>query len=100
MLSSCRVIDCTDERGQLAGLMLAQLGADVLLVEPPGGSSAGWCPPFAGDRAGAETGLWHWAYNSGKRSVIADLTSPAGRSRLDDLVGEADVLLWTGRPDE
>ena len=52
MLSSYRVIDCTDERGQLAGFMLAQLGADVLLVEPPGGSSARRCPPFAGDRAG------------------------------------------------
>jgi crotonobetainyl-CoA:carnitine CoA-transferase CaiB-like acyl-CoA transferase len=72
MLSSYRVIDCTDERGQLAGFMLAQLGADVLLVEPPGGSSARWCPPFAGDRPGPETSLWHWAYNRGKRSVGGD----------------------------
>ena len=36
MLSSYRVIDCTDERGQLAGFMLAQLGAEVILVESPG----------------------------------------------------------------
>jgi crotonobetainyl-CoA:carnitine CoA-transferase CaiB-like acyl-CoA transferase len=100
MLSSYRVIDCTDERGQLAGFMLAQLGAEVLLVEPPGGSSARWCPPFAGDRSGTEASLWHWAYNRGKRSVVADLTTPAGRSRLDDLVADGDVLLWTGRPNE
>ena len=100
MLSSYRVIDCTDERGQLAGFMLAQLGADVLLVEPPGGSSARRCPPFAGDRAGSDTSLWHWAYNRGKRSVVVDLTTAAGRSRLDDLVADGDVLLWTGRPSE
>ncbi len=100
MLSPYRVVDCTDERGQLAGFMLAQLGADVLLVEPPGGSSARWCPPFAGDRAGSDTSLWHWAYNRGKRSVVADLTTAAGRSRLDDLVADADVLLWAGRPNE
>ncbi len=100
MLSSYRVIDCTDERGQLAGFMLAQLGADVLLVEPPGGSSARWCPPFAGDRPGPDTSLWHWAYNRGKRSVVTDLTTAAGRSQLDDLVADGDVLLWTGRPNE
>ena len=45
---SCRVIDCTDDRGQLAGFMLAQLGADVVLLEPPGGSPARYRPPFAG----------------------------------------------------
>jgi crotonobetainyl-CoA:carnitine CoA-transferase CaiB-like acyl-CoA transferase len=100
MLSSYRVIDCTDERGQLAGLVLAQLGADVILVEPPGGSSARWCPPFAGDRRDADSSLWHWAYNRGKRSVIADLTTDAGRARLDDLVADGDVLLWAGRPGE
>jgi crotonobetainyl-CoA:carnitine CoA-transferase CaiB-like acyl-CoA transferase len=100
MLSSYRVIDCTDERGQLAGFMLAQLGAEVLLVEPPGGSSARQCPPFAGDRVGPDTSLWHWAYNRGKGSVVADLTTPAGRSRLDDLVADSDVLLWTGRPND
>jgi crotonobetainyl-CoA:carnitine CoA-transferase CaiB-like acyl-CoA transferase len=100
MLSSYRVIDCTDERGQLAGFMLAQLGAEVLLVEPPGGSSARWCPPFAGDRPGPDSSLWHWAYNRGKRSVVADLTIPEGRSRLDELVVGGDILLWTGRPNE
>ena len=100
MLSSYRVIDCTDERGQLAGFMLAQLGADVVLVEPPGGSPARRRPPFAGDRPGLETSLWHWAYNRGKRSVVGgphDGRRP--RRALDDLAADADVLLWTGRPE-
>ncbi len=100
MLSPYRVIDCTDERGQLAGFLLAQLGAEVLLVEPPGGSTARHLPPFAGDRPGPERGLWHWAYNRGKGSVTADLATAAGRERLAELATGADVLLWTGRPGE
>ncbi len=112
MLSPYRVIDCTDERGQLAGFLLAQLGADVVLLEPPGGSSARHLPPFAGDHpdpaagrpdtaaggADTERSLWHRAYNRGKRSITADLATPGGRQRLAALAAGADVLLWTGRP--
>ena len=48
MLSPYRVIDLTDERGVLAGQMLADLGADVIQVEPPGGSTGrGGAPLFA-----------------------------------------------------
>jgi crotonobetainyl-CoA:carnitine CoA-transferase CaiB-like acyl-CoA transferase len=39
MLSSYRVLDLTDERGAMAGFILAALGADVIAVEPPGGST-------------------------------------------------------------
>ncbi|MDH4145897.1 MAG: CoA transferase [Acidimicrobiia bacterium] len=100
MLGSIRVLDCTDERGQLAGFMLAQLGADVVLVEPAGGSSARHLAPFAGDEPDPETGLWHWAYNRGKRSVVADHRSAAGRARLAALAERADVLLCNGEPAE
>ncbi|MFN0028213.1 MAG: CoA transferase [Acidimicrobiales bacterium] len=100
MLSQCRVIDCTDERGQLAGFLLAQLGAEVILVEPPGGSGARYLPPFAGDQRGPETGLWHWAYNRGKQSVIVDCATSAGLDRLRSLLAGADVWLWTGSPAE
>ena len=46
MLSPYRVIDLTDERGVLAGQMLADLGADVIQVEPPNGSSGRGVAPF------------------------------------------------------
>ena len=54
MLTPYRVVDLTDHRGNLAGLMLAQLGAEVIAVEPPGGSDARAQGPFAGDVAGPE----------------------------------------------
>ena len=104
MLSSYRVIDCTDERGQLAGLVLAQLGADVMLVEPPGGSSARWCPPFAGDRRDADSSLWHWAYNraSGRSSLTSQrkpaesgstISSPTPMCFVDRSTGRDAVLV-------
>ncbi|MFM8531087.1 MAG: CoA transferase, partial [Ilumatobacteraceae bacterium] len=48
MLSPYRVLDLTDERGQLAGAVLAMLGAEVIAVEPPGGSTSRALAPFAG----------------------------------------------------
>lgn len=98
MLSPYRVLDCTDDRGHLAGMLLAQLGADVVLIEPPEGSGARRRGPYAGDQPGPDNGLWHWAYNRGKRSVAADLSTDAGRDTLRTLAAAADVLLWSGRP--
>ena len=49
MLSPYRVLDLTNERGLLCGQILADLGADVIAVEPPGGNSARRLGPFAGD---------------------------------------------------
>ncbi|MFN0089962.1 MAG: CoA transferase, partial [Acidimicrobiales bacterium] len=100
MLSPYRVLDCTDERGHLAGLLLAQLGAEVILVEPPEGSAARRRSPRAAAGVDPERGLWHWAYNRGKRSVVLDLASPSGREGLLRLAAGADVLLWSGRPGE
>ena len=50
MLSAYRVLDLTDERGQLAGMMLADLGAEVILVEPPNGSRSRTVGPFVDGR--------------------------------------------------
>ena len=101
MLRPYRVLDCTDHRGHLAGFMLAQLGAEVVLVEPPAGSPARRRPPFARRVDGTDgPSLWHVAYNRGKRSVVVDPASDAGREELDRLLRWADIVLWSGRPSD
>ena len=91
MLSPYRVLDLTDDRGQLAGHLLAQLGAEVIALEPPGGQRSRHRGPFAGDRADLETSLLHWAYNRGKRSVVID-----GPGQLERLALGADILIECG----
>lgn len=93
-----RVLDLSDERGQLCGKLLADLGADVLLVEPPGGSTSRLAAPFAGDHSDSERSLSHWAFNRGKRSLVLDLTSAEGRERLLELAMEADLLVESFDP--
>src|SRR3978361_1206035 len=95
MLECYRVVDLTDERGNLAGFLLAGLGADVVLVEPPGGGSGRRRGPFAGV-GGQERSLTFWGWNRGKRSAVIDLTSERGRVVLEDLCRGADVVIESG----
>ena len=96
LLEPYRVLDLTDDRGHLAGFILAMLGADVVAVEPPGGSPVRRLGPFGPDGAS----LTHAAYNRGKRSVEVDLDHPAGRDAFLALVAGADVLIESGVPGE
>ncbi|MCP4226154.1 MAG: CoA transferase [Actinomycetia bacterium] len=98
MLSSYRVVDLTDERGHLAGFIWAQMGADVVSVEPPGGASSRRLLPFAGDIEDPERSLHHWAYNRGKRSVVVDLETEEGRTDLRRLMDGADVVFESFAP--
>ena len=99
MLSNFRVLDLSDHRGQLAGQMLADLGAEVILVEPPGGSRSRTVGPFVdGYEGDPEQSLWFWSYNRGKRSVVLDLDDQADRDRLIDLVRSADLLIESDAP--
>src|SRR6185436_15659148 len=75
------------------GKLLADMGADVILVEPPGGDPARNYPPFAGDEPGAERSLWWWQYHTSKRGVVLDLDQPGDRERFRALIASADVLL-------
>lgn len=98
MLESYRVLDLTNERGLLCGQILADLGADVIVVEPPGGSSARRIGPFAnggGPEAGAarEDSLFWWAFNRNKRGVTLDIETAEGQARLRDLAATSDFLI-------
>ena len=67
-----RVLDLTNERGLLCGQILADLGADVIAIEPPGGNPARQLGPFADDQPGPERSLYWWACARNKRSVTLD----------------------------
>jgi crotonobetainyl-CoA:carnitine CoA-transferase CaiB-like acyl-CoA transferase len=93
MLSHLRVLDLTDGASGIAGRMLADLGAEVVLIEPLGGVASRFRSPFAGDAPDSERSLEFWANHRGKRSVVLDLDAQDGRDRLRELVGSADVWI-------
>ena len=80
MLSAYRVLDLTDGACGFCGYLFGQLGAEVVLVEPPGGCSARHDAPLADGE-----GLWFEAYGRGKASVVTD--------DLEDLLAGADFLI-------
>src|SRR5256712_3726026 len=92
-LTGIRVVELADEQAEYCGLTLAGLGADVVQVEPPGGSPTRRFRAFYHGRAGRELSLFLWQYNHGKRSIVPDLRRPQDRDRLGSLIATADVLL-------
>jgi crotonobetainyl-CoA:carnitine CoA-transferase CaiB-like acyl-CoA transferase len=93
MLAGLRVVELADETTEYVGLVLAGLGAEVIKVEPPGGSPTRAIGPFVGDVPGPERSLHFMAYNRGKRSVVLDLDDADDRSTLHALIESADVLV-------
>jgi crotonobetainyl-CoA:carnitine CoA-transferase CaiB-like acyl-CoA transferase len=92
-LAGIRVIELADEQAEYCGLTLAGLGADVVKVEPPGGSPTRRIGPYYQDREDPERSLFFWQYNRGKRSIVLDLRQEKDRERFRALVANADVLL-------
>jgi crotonobetainyl-CoA:carnitine CoA-transferase CaiB-like acyl-CoA transferase len=99
-LAHLRVVDLTDLRGALCGRLLADLGADVVKVERPGGDPARLRPPFAGNVAAPDRSLAFLYRNANKRGAVIDLDAPAGRARLAALCDAADVLVENLAPAE
>ncbi len=93
VLAGIRVIELADEQAEYCGLTLAGLGADVVKVEPPGGSPTRRIGPFYKDEADPERSLFFWQYNRGKRSVELDLDQKPDRARFEGLLATADILL-------
>ena len=92
-LAGVRVIELAHERTSFAGKLLADMGADVIVVEPPGGHATRAYDPFLEDRPGAERSLYWWHYNTSKRGVTARVDTPRGRELVARLAAGADVLL-------
>ena len=83
LLEPYRVLDCTGELGWLTGRILADLGCDVVKIEPPGADLS--APAWRGT-------------NAGKRLISLDLTSKAGQEAFRKMAAKADFLLETAQP--
>jgi benzylsuccinate CoA-transferase BbsE subunit len=97
-LSGVRVIDMSGWSGQYCGKQFADLGADVILVEPLGGSSVRRDGPFIGGSASIEHSIPFAYYNAGKRSVALDLNVTDGQQVFKHLVRDADLLIESEKP--
>jgi crotonobetainyl-CoA:carnitine CoA-transferase CaiB-like acyl-CoA transferase len=98
MLAGFRVLDLTTGGALLCGRLLADLGADVIAVEPPGGNASRYRAPYVRGRRGPEDSLYWFAYGANKRSVTLDLHSEWGRDSFRQLVQTADVVLESFPP--
>lgn len=87
------MLELAHERTAFAGKLLADAGADVRLVEPPGGCAQRRHAPFAGDLPDPERSLSFWHYNTSKRGITLDLASPRGRELARELVARVDLVL-------
>ena len=94
-LSGLRVIDMADVKGELAGRVLADFGADVIRVEPPEGAESRRMPPFAPD---GNTSLYFAFRNFNKRGITVDLTTADGQAQLRELLSSADVWIESTKP--
>ena len=100
-LAGLRVVDCsTVLAGPYCTMLLGDLGADVVKVEPPeGDATRGWGPPWVGptDVAGRRTAAYYLAVNRNKRGLRLDLKTPEGAAILRRLLADADVLVENAR---
>jgi crotonobetainyl-CoA:carnitine CoA-transferase CaiB-like acyl-CoA transferase len=92
-LDGVRVLDLTDGAGAMSGRLLADLGADVVLVEPPGGVRARSAPPLVDG-----VSLPFLTQNANKRSLQIDWSTPAGGEEVLALARAADILLESQTP--
>ena len=98
-LGSVRVLDLSgDIAGSFCARLLADYGADVIKVEPPGGAPLRRMGPFFQDDPHPEKSLMFLVHNLNKQGVTLDLEQEAGRRLFGELVGQADVVVETFKP--
>ena len=97
-LSDLRVLDLAGDIGLYATKLLADLGADVIRIEPPDGDPARKIGPFFHDDQSADRSLYFFNLNTSKRSITLDITRPEGRALFEKLVAKSDVVVETFEP--
>ena len=98
MLSGIKVLDLSDEKGSFCSKLLADMGADVIKIEEPGGSSSRMIGPFWGGSPHPERSLSFAYANTNKRGITLNLENSNGKELFSRLVKKADILVETFPP--
>jgi crotonobetainyl-CoA:carnitine CoA-transferase CaiB-like acyl-CoA transferase len=98
ILEGVRVVELASDRAAYAGKLLGDLGADVVVVEPPGGHASRRYGPFVDDVPDPDRCLWWWNYNTSKRSIVLDLDTSEGRDTFRALARGADIVIEAEDP--
>ena len=97
-LAGRRVLELADDKGVYCGKLLADLGADVVKIEPPAGDPGRRIPPMTAAAGGREESLHFLYMNTSKRGVTLDLERPQGRELFGRLAATADLVVETLAP--
>ncbi len=97
-LNGIRVLDFTGPSGVYCTKLLADLGADVIKIEPPEGDPMRYIGPFYHDDVHPEKSLYFWHFNTSKRSITLNLETIDGRELFKKLVKDADIIVETFSP--
>ncbi len=98
-LAGRRVLDLSDEKGVYCTKLFADMGADVIKIESPGGSRERWFPPFWKDEPGEDRSLFFLYMNTNKRGITLDLFHPSGKELFQRLTAGADLIVDTSLPE-
>ncbi|MFC1904856.1 CaiB/BaiF CoA transferase family protein [Chloroflexota bacterium] len=93
LLSPYRVLDLTDEKGYLCGKILADLGADVIKIEPSDGDNGRNIGPFYHDIPDPEKSLYWFSFNMNKRGITLNIETADGKQIFESLVKTSDFII-------
>jgi len=93
LLNGYRVLDLSEGACLFCGKILGDLGADVIKVEPPGGSGTRNYGPYYKDITDPEKSLYWFAYNTNKRSITLDIERSDGKELFKRLAKNADFVI-------
>jgi benzylsuccinate CoA-transferase BbsE subunit len=97
-LAGIRVLELAGAMSQYCGKLFAELGADVIFIEPPAGSSLRAVEPYIDDEPGADRSLSFAYFNTSKRGITLDLEKREGQALFRRLAQNADLVIDTTRP--
>ena len=98
VLDDVRVVEIGGEIGAWCGKLLADMGADVIKVEPPTGDPTRGYEPFYQNEPDPNRSLFFWHYNTSKRGITLDIDQDMGRDVFRQLVSTSDVVVDSSPP--